>query len=114
MTKENFRETIETYLCIRSSAGLYKLEDLPLTEDFFKESIEHFPYIKSDLSKMKEFYVTFWGVGEDNTMVCLCEIRYTTLMYPYSQDCYYIVMGIENDQINSMEITLVEKYKANS
>lgn len=42
-------------------------------------------------------------------MVCLCEFQWNT-SYPYKRDCYYIVLEIENDQINSMERTLVEQY----
>ncbi len=113
LTKDNFRETMETYLYIRNSSDLYKLEDLPLTENFFNKSIEKFPYIKSDLSKMDEFKVTFWGVGEKpNEMICVCEFIQEKLLFEYSEkrDCYYIVLQIENDQIDSMEITLVEQY----
>lgn len=116
LTKDNFRETIETYLFIRSPLGLRKLEDLPLTESFFDESIMNFPYIKTirtdlDLNKVEDFHILFWGVGEKpNEMVCMCEFSWFKYPGHNKRDCYYIVLEIENDQINSMERTLVEQY----
>ena len=63
LTQENFRKTMKTFLCIKSSREFYKLEELPLTEKFFNECLEDFPFI-NDLDDMKEFYIAFWGVGE--------------------------------------------------
>lgn len=114
LTEDNIKETMKAFLQISDRDFLARLETLPLTEKFFNECIEHpenFPYVdRDDIEKMKQFDLVFWGIREDGKCVCLCEIKKSNSVYN-SQSCfYYIVMDLEDEQIDSMEITLVKKY----
>lgn len=114
LSKDTIEKTMKTFLRIEDETSLYRLEKLPLTEEFFYECIEHvenFPYVESDdIQKMKNFILLFWGIREDGKCVCLCEFgRSGPEIYPEGS-FYYVVMDLENDQIASMEVTLVEKY----
>ena len=112
LTEDNINTTMKSFLQISDSAFLAGLETLPLTEKFFNECIEHpenFPYVdEDDLRQTKEFKLVFWGIREDGKCVCFCEFRGKNAMNPKTS-CYYIVMDLENEQIDSMEVTLVKK-----
>lgn len=111
LTEENFVKTMETLLCIKNKSQLYKLEELPLTEEFFNECIETAPYIRF-IDKVNKFEVTFWAMSEDGKWVCLCEFdKSESWEHNAKKDCYYIELDLENDQIASMEIMLVQKDK---
>ena len=109
LTKENFETTMKSLLYTQRKSSL---EELPLTEEFFNECMEKFPYIEGvRMGLINEFEVEFWGIREDGRWVCLCEFDRGHEWDRKSKcDYYYIVMDVENDQIASMEITLVEKY----
>ncbi len=109
LTKENFETTMKSLLYTQRKSSL---EELPLTEEFFNECMEKFPYIEGvRMGLINEFEVEFWGVREDGRWMCLCEFDRGHEWDRKSKcDYYYIVMDVENDQIASMEITLVEKY----
>lgn len=107
LTKENFETTMKSLLYTQRKS---RLEELPLTEEFFNECMEGFPYI-AGVDYVNEFGVEFWGIREDGRWVCLCEFDKGHEWDRKSKcDYYYIVMDVENNQIASMEITLVEKY----
>lgn len=107
LTKENFEETMQSLLYFQRKS---RLEELPLTEEFFHECMEAFPYI-AGVEEVNEFEVEFWGIREDGRWVCLCEFDKGHEWDRKSKcDYYYIVMDVENNQIASMEVTLVEKY----
>lgn len=109
LTKENFETTMKSLLYTQRKSSL---EELPLTEEFFNECMVKFPYIEGvRMGLINEFEVEFWGVREDGRWMCLCEFDRGHEWDRKSKcDYYYIVMDVENDQIASMEITLVEKY----
>lgn len=107
LTKENFETTMKSLLYTQRKS---RLEELPLTEEFFNECMEGFPYI-AGVDYVNEFGVEFWGIREDGRWVCLCEFDKGHEWDRKSKcDYYYIVMDVENNQIASMEVTLVKKY----
>ncbi len=112
LTEDNIKKTVKSFLQIENGVLLARLETLPLTERFFNECIEHlekFPYVcEEDLDQVREFELKFWGIREDGKCVCLCEFC-TSFSQPGAKSrCYYVEMGLENDQIDSMEVTLVK------
>ena len=107
LTKENFETTMKSLLYTQRKS---RLEELPLTEEFFNECMEGFPYI-AGVDYVNEFGVEFWGIREDGRWVCLCEFDKGHEWDRKSKcDYYYTVMDVENNQIASMEVTLVKKY----
>ena len=113
LTEDNIKETMKSFLQISDRASFARLETLPLTEKFFNECIEHpenFPYV--DLYvwglQMREFKLVFWGIREDGKCVCLCELC-TSFSQPGAKSkCYYVEMDLKDEQIDSMEVTLVK------
>lgn len=114
LTKDNIEKTMKAFFQINDSCFFSKLETLPLTEKFFYECIENpenFPYVnEDDIEKMKQFELVFWGIREDGKCVCFCEFNRFSSAYRPEGSCYYVVMDLENEQIDSMEVTLVKKY----
>lgn len=112
LTEDNIKKTMESFLQIEDSVSFYRLEELPLTEKFFNECIGHpenFPYIyEEDLRQMREFRMNFWGIREDGKCVCLCEFCTNFSLPNCKSRCYYVVMDLEDEQIDSMEVTLVK------
>lgn len=113
LTEDNIKETIKSFLQIRDSVFFARLETLPLTEKFFNDCIEHpenFPYVYEDnFRQMREFKLVFWGIREDGKCVCFCEFSNRNSVFNPKSSYYYIVMDLEDEQIDSMEVTLVKK-----
>lgn len=112
LTEDNIKQTMKSFLQIEDSVSFYRLESLPLTEKFFNECIEHpenFPYVyEEDLRQMREFRMNFWGIREDGKCVCLCEFCTNFSLPNCKSRCYYVVMDLEDEQIDSMEVMLVK------
>lgn len=112
LSLENIEEVMETFMMIKDGDGLYKLTELPLTESFYSKCREEFPHIENAES-MKGFWLYFWGVGEDNKLICMC------IVSPYTDDrsqyvdehyTYLVEMQLKDKQIDSMDITLLRHY----
>lgn len=111
LTDENFEKTMKKLLWIETETAFYKLEDLPLTEDFFNECIQDYPYLEG-IEEVNEFKVRFWGMKSDGNMVCLCEFNKGDeyrMGHGEESDYYYVELEMLNGQINGMTVTLVEK-----
>ena len=113
LSEDDIESTIKYFLQISNSSLFYRLEKLPLTETFFYECIEHpenFPYVDiEDIEKMKQFDLVFWGIREDGKCVGLCKFQKSNSVYNTQSSFYYIVMDLEDGQIDSMEVTLVKE-----
>ncbi len=112
LTPENLEETMRIYLCIKNKEELSKLEGLPLTEEFFEQSLRDFPYVHN-AANIKRFWLDLYGIGEDDTMMCICIFspsdRNTSRIYD-EHYTYYIKMKLKDDQIDSMDIKLLDIY----
>lgn len=112
-----YKETIENVLIeffsIREEKDLYKLADLPLTEEFFKECLADFPYGEESAEEISEIWINTWGIAQDGTCMGLVNVSTDKEKRIPSQShfkSYYVVMKLKNEQIDSMEIKLVGKY----
>ena len=111
LTDENFEKTMKRLLWIETETAFYQLEDLPLTEEFFNECIQNYPFLES-IEEVREFKVRFWGMKADSNMVCLCEFNKGDnyiMGHGEESDYYYVELEMLDGQISGMIVTLVEK-----
>ncbi len=100
---------VGTVLSIKDKSEAEKLQDLPLTEKFFYECQENFPYI-NNIERMNKFELyDYYGISEDGRMICICALSPSDKVSIEREEygVYYVEMELVDDQIDSMNIKLV-------
>ena len=111
LTEANIEQVLKDFLTIADEDDLKKLEKLPLTENFFNQCAEDFPYI-GNVEKYKEINIDFWSVDEKGKFVSIV----TFVLYENKKNesfrlngdhVYCIEMDIVGYQIDAMKIELM-------
>ncbi len=111
LTEDNIVEVLKTILSIADEKELIKLESLPLTENFFKECVEDFPYVE-EIKEYKEINIEFWSI--DGEGKCICLVDFCKEENPENNpilckpDCvYFIEMKVIDDKIDGMKMEII-------
>lgn len=113
LCKETMKDVLAEFFSIREEKDLHKLADLPLTEEFFEECLEDFPYGEESAEEISEIWVHTGGRALDGTCMGVVNVRTDKEKRLHSQShikSYYIVMELKDDRIDSVEIKLVGEY----
>ena len=70
LTEDNIVQVLETFLSISNEDELTKLEELPLTEEFFDQCVEKFPYVE-ETGEYADINIEFWSIDGEGKCVCL-------------------------------------------
>lgn len=109
---DNLEEVMKTFATIKDEDDLYKLEDLPLTENFYNQCMEAFPYAV-EIERMRSFWFGFYGIGDDSKFVCHYTLSPNTddsSWYSGERDEYFVEMIIKDGQIDAMDIMLLKRH----
>lgn len=111
LTEDSVAQVLKDFLSIADKEDLKKLEDLPLTENFFNQCVEDFPYIEN-VEEYKEINIEFWSIDENGKCVSL--VLFSRKKNPeYVTICrnpdhvYCIEMDIVGDQIDAVRMELM-------
>lgn len=99
LVEDDVAQVLKDFLSIADEEDLKKLEELPLTESFFDQCVENFPYIE-DVEEYKEINIEFWAIDEKGKCVSL--VSFGNRMNP--DHVYCIEMDIVGDQIDAMKM----------
>ena len=108
LTEDNVAQVLRDFLSIADEEDLKKLEELPLTESFFNQCVEDFPYIEN-VEEYKEINIEFWSIDENGKCVSLVVFsrkknpEYVTIC-KNPDHVYCIEMDIVGDQIDTMKM----------
>lgn len=108
LTEDNMEQVLKDFLSIADEEDLKKLEELPLTENFFNQCAEDFPYIEN-VEEYKEINIEFWSIDEKGKCVGLVLFALNKNR-EYESICrnpdhvYCIEMDIVGDQIDTMKL----------
>lgn len=108
LVEDNVAQVLKDFLSIADEEDLKKLEELPLTENFFNQCVEDFPYIE-DAEEYKEINIEFWAIDEEGKCVSLVVFskkknpEYVTICQN-PDHVYCIEMDIVGDQIDAMRM----------
>ncbi|MBD5472896.1 MAG: hypothetical protein HDR20_08360 [Lachnospiraceae bacterium] len=111
LVEDNVAQVLKDFLSIADEEDLKKLEELPLTENFFNQCAEDFPYIE-DVEEYKEINIEFWSIDEEGKCVSL--VVFSKTKNPeYVTVCrnpdhvYCIEMDIVGDQIDAVRMEVM-------
>lgn len=108
LVEDNVEQVLKDFLSIADEEDLKKLEELPLTENFFNQCAEDFPYIE-DVEEYQEINIEFWSIDEEGKCVSLVVLS-KTKNPEYVTVCrnpdhvYCIEMDIVGDQIDAVKM----------
>lgn len=108
LTEDSVAQVLKDFLSIADEEDLKKLEELPLTENFFNQCVEDFPYIEN-VEEYKEINIEFWSIDENGKCVSLVVFsrkknpEYVTICRN-PDHVYCIEMDIVGDQIDTMKM----------
>lgn len=119
LNPENITQVMKTLLMTRDEKDKEKLSELPLTERFYQQCMDAEPCIK-DIVDMRGFWINYYGVGDDDKVICQCIIssRGNINQYGNRQNwrltgdyyVYHVEMQLEDGQIDSMDIIFLGHY----
>ena len=108
LTEDNIVQVLETFLSISNEDELIKLEELPLTEEFFDQCVEKFPYVE-EAGEYADINIEFWSIDGEGKCVCLvglCKDKNPSgnpiLAKP--DHIYCLEMQIVEDKIDTMTL----------
>lgn len=108
LTEDNIVQVLETFLSISNEDELTKLEELPLTEEFFDQCVEKFPYVE-EAGEYADINIEFWSIDGEGKCVCLvglCKAKNPSgnpiLAKP--DHVYCLEMQIVEDKIDTMTL----------
>lgn len=108
LTEDNIVQVLETFLSISNEDELIKLEELPLTEEFFDQCVEKFPYVE-EAGEYVDINIEFWLIDGEGKCVCLvglCKDKNPSgnpiLAKP--NHIYCVEMRIVEDKIDTMTL----------
>lgn len=108
LTEDNIVQVLETFLSISNEDELTKLEELPLTEEFFNQCVEKFPYVE-EAGEYADINIEFWSIDGEGKCVCLvglCKDKNPSgnpiLAKP--DHVYCLEMQIVEDKIDTMTL----------
>ena len=111
LVEDDVAQVLKDFLSIADEEDLKKLEELPLTEKFFNQCAEDFPYIE-DVEEYKEINIEFWSIDEEGKCVSL--VVFSKKKNPeYVTVCrnpdhvYCIEMDIVGDQIDAVRMEVM-------
>lgn len=104
LNEDNMSTVLYTFFTVNKEDGLEVLETLPLTECFFEQCVNDFPYLPEDIYETE---VTFWAIDENNKCICLVKANDGKIKNRKHYS-YAVEMNIVNDQIDSMKIDQIE------
>ena len=111
LVEDNVARVLKDFLSIADEEDLKKLEELPLTENFFNQCVEDFPYIE-DAEEYKEINIEFWAIDEEGKCVSLVVFskkknpEYVTICQN-PDHVYCIEMDIVGDQIDAVRMEVM-------
>ena len=110
LTDDTMVPVLDTLLSI-TRKDLKELEELPLTEKFFNESLEKCPYI-SRIKDFKEINIEFWSMDAEGKCICLIDVCKEKNPSDNPILCkpdrvYSIELDILNHQIDGMTVERV-------
>ena len=111
LVEDDVAQVLKDFLSIADEEDLKKLEELPLTEKFFNQCAEDFPYIE-DVEEYKEINIEFWSIDEEGKCVSLVVFskkknpEYVTVCRD-PDHVYCIEMDIIGDQIDAVRLEVM-------
>ena len=111
LVEDDVAQVLKDFLSIADEEDLKKLEELPLTEKFFNQCAEDFPYIE-DVEEYKEINIEFWSIDEEGKCVSLVVFskkknpEYVTVCRD-PDHVYCIEMDIVGDQIDAVRMEVM-------
>ncbi len=111
LVEDDVAQVLKDFLSIADEEDLKKLEELPLTENFFNQCAEDFPYIE-DVEEYKEINIEFWSIDEEGKCVSLVVFskkknpEYVTVCRD-PDHVYCIEMDIVGDQIDAVRMEVM-------
>lgn len=111
LTDDIVAKVIKTYLSIENESQLSKLEELPLTEDFFYKCIKGFSYIDG-VNEYQEMNVEFWARDEEGnyiSFVNLCKGKnpHNNPILGEAEMTVVVEMQIIESQINNIKLEIM-------
>lgn len=111
LTEDSMAEVLKTFLSIANETELKKLEELPLTEEFFNKCVEDFLYVEG-AGEYKEINIEFWSM--DGEGKCICLVDFCKEKNPSGNPVlcepdhvYTVEMMIVNDRIDTMKLEML-------
>lgn len=111
LTEDNIVQVLETFLSISNEDELIKLEELPLTEEFFNQCVEKFPYVE-EAGEYADINIEFWLIDGEGKCVCLvglCKDKNPSgnPIPAKPNHIYCVEMRIVEDKIDTMTLDLM-------
>lgn len=108
LTEDSVAQVLKDFLSIADEEDLKKLEELPLTENFYNQCVEDFPYIEN-VEEYQEINIEFWSVDEEGkcvSLVSFCKAKnpMDNPILAKPEHVYCIEMDIVGDQIDTMKM----------
>lgn len=100
LVEDNVAQVLKDFLSIADEEDLKKLEELPLTENFFNQCAEDFPYIE-DVEEYKEINIEFWSIDEEGKCVSL-------VVFNKTKNPEYVTVCRNPDHVYCIEMDIVE------
>lgn len=99
LTEDSVAQVLKDFLSIANEEDLKKLEELPLTESFFNQCVEDFPYIEN-VEEYKEINIEFWSIDENGKCVSL-------VVFSRKKNPEYVSVSRNPDHVYCIEMDIV-------